>query len=145
MSELGTLFGEQLLERLQSTITAGVLDALKIWKDGEARDAVTGQIRVAPTATPAPVANASGWVKVDMVSFKSGRVTRTIRKGSPVKVRGLGRGAGIGSGWMVVGLEQRGEETNVEVQKGKSNQPRFVKLDRIIYVIPRGIKELGQK
>lgn len=121
-----------LFDELESRFEAAFERALRKVLDG-ADERVAN--RVTRNASPELGQTTTGWTKIDRTSFKSGRVTRTIYTGSPVKVKGLGRGGGIGSGFKVTGLEQRNGDVNVHVRKGRE-QERTVKLDRIIYVIP---------
>ena len=86
------------------------------------------ELKVVPPAT-----FASGWVTVDSANFMSGRNHRTIVKGTKVKVRGLGRGGGIGDGFVVERIQQRGDDVNVDVQKGRGSVIRTVRLDAIIW------------
>lgn len=128
-----TILLDELVERFESAFERAlrkVLDgSVSLGPSRDTRDAVR-------VTEPALGQTTTGWQKIDRTSFKSGRVTRTIYAGSPVKVKGLGRGGGIGSGYKVTGLEQRGDDVNVHVRKGR-DQERTVKLDRIIYVIPQ--------
>lgn len=116
-------------EQLTAAIKRGVLEALAEF---------FGDSKVASRpAEPAPAqadVTTSGWVTIGEATFMSGRNKRSIVEGQPVKVRGLGRGGGIGSGYRVARIQTRGGEVNVDVNKGRGTQARTVKLDAIIYV-----------
>lgn len=94
------------------------------------------------TTGPIPT---SQWVPIPHIDIQVGRYTRRIAVGNPIKVKGLGRGKATGDGYTVQKIEVRNgdllsdrdpENVNVTVQKGREN-PRTVKLDRIVYKRPK--------
>lgn len=76
------------------------------------------------------------WYDVDSFALKSGSKTYTVAKGNPVKVKGWGRSGGNADGYTVTRIQRRGDDINVEVQKGRDN-PRTVKADKIVYKRPK--------
>jgi hypothetical protein len=81
----------------------------------------------------------NGWQDVTHFTLTSGSRRYSINVGHPVKVKGFGRGGAAQPGWNVTRIQQRGDDINVSVRKGRGGVERTVKADKIIYMRPKKV------
>lgn len=86
--------------------------------------------------TPSTPVESAAWHDDNQFPLRSGSKSYVIQVGNPVKVKGLGRGGGIGDGYTVTRIQRRGNDVNVDVKKGVDHT-RTVKADKIIYKRPK--------
>lgn len=76
------------------------------------------------------------WEDIDELRITaSTERTYPVRKGSRVKVKGLGPGGTVGTGWKIVRLQRRSDgEHFAEVAKGRGSHGRIVNATQLVYV-----------
>lgn len=96
--------------------------------------------------TPQQPVPASPWELIPEVRVSgTGSRSYMLTVGNPCRVKGEGRGGGVGSGYTVIGLmrHRQTQAVNVEVRRYRNGHSRVFRLDRIVYVRPKNVTPKG--